>query len=329
MQEPVLPPDVPRPLDEELLAWAAGFFDGEGSTYARRQTARPDAFQLDVSVSQSGPAGVPEVLLTFQRAMLGVGGIYPQPKGVMFKWWAIGSATAELALALMWEWLGPVKRAQASAALDLVRGQYRGGRQRRAAKYRPILVPHNRPAVASDMPAPGLAWAAGFLDAEGCFGIPGKYVRRDGSAGLRVRVSASQHGEVGVPADVLIRLRDTLGIGRIEKHGEPDDFRWSAEGTPNVRSALERVRPWLGQVKTAQAEAVLSAQQATRVRGGQERCIRGHLYDGVRVAPDGSIRQNCSACDRFRDRAKRLAKGGVARIVKTPPNDPTRVYRVS
>lgn len=60
VREPSLPTDVPRPLDQELLAWAAGFFDGEGTTIAKRDTRRPNYTQLDVSVPQTGRGAVPE-----------------------------------------------------------------------------------------------------------------------------------------------------------------------------------------------------------------------------------------------------------------------------
>ena len=76
MIEPVLSPNVPQPLDQELLAWAAGFFDGEGSTIAKSDSRRPNYYQLDMSVPQSSLDGVPAVLVKFQRAMLGVGATF-------------------------------------------------------------------------------------------------------------------------------------------------------------------------------------------------------------------------------------------------------------
>ncbi len=82
MREPLLPPNVPQPLDQELLAWAAGFFDGEGTTIARTDKRRPGYFQLDVSVPQAGRSGIPAVLTRFRRAMLGVGKIYVDRHGV-------------------------------------------------------------------------------------------------------------------------------------------------------------------------------------------------------------------------------------------------------
>ena len=257
--------------------------------------------------------------------MLGVGKIYPQPGGLIHRWSAGGRATSELSLALMWPWLGPVKRAQAMGAIELVDRQYAEGRRRaRPGRYRPTLVAH-------DIVSPGdgrsleLAWAAGFLDAEGYFGLPRSYERSDGSSGFVTRASASQHGLPNTPADVLVRLRHALG-GRIERHGDIDDFKWVIEGTQNVRAVLEAVRPWLGTVKITQATAALAKAESSRVRGDSERCARGHVYDRIYVRPNGSIHRICNECDRMNDRAKRVANGGKPRALRSASNDPSRAY---
>jgi hypothetical protein len=326
VREPALLPGVPEPLDLELLAWGAGFFDGEGTTIARADRRRPAYFQLDVSVPQSGPEGVPEILLKFQRAMLGVGNIYPQPNGVMYKWRASGRIAAELTLALMWRWLGPVKRAQAQVAFDAVDRQYSEGRYRaRVPRNHPTLVPHE-PVTCTDSRRVELAWAAGFLDAEGYFGLPKRYQRSDGSSGFVTRASATQHGVPGVPAEVLTKLNRTLGLGRIERHGEPDDFKWVAEGVVNVSAVLEMVRPWLGPVKTSQAVAALMTAESSRLRGDAKRCVRGHSYDRVYVRPDGSIHHVCKACERVNERLKRAASGSKQRRLRNPSTDPSHVY---
>jgi len=312
-------------LDFARLAWAAGFFDGEGTTIARSDARRPDYFQLEVSVPQSGPDGVPEVMRKFQGAMLGVGRIDPQPGGRMHKWCAGGRATAELSLALMWPWLGPVKRAQAVGAIDAVDRQYVEGRRRaRPGRYRPTLVAHEilSPGDARSLE---LAWAAGFLDAEGYFGLPRRYERRDGSSGFVTRASASQHGLPNIPADVLVRLRQAVG-GGIERHGEIDDFKWVIEGTQNVRAVLAAVRPWLGTVKITQATVALAKAESNRVRGDSEHCARGHVYDRIYVRPNGTIHRICNACDRMTDRARRVARGGEPRALRSPSSDPSRAY---
>lgn len=257
--------------------------------------------------------------------MLGVGRIDPQRGGLMHKWCAGGRATAELCLALMWPWLGPVKRAQALGAIRVVDRQYAEGRRRvRPGRYRPTLVAH-------EIVSPGdarsleLAWAAGFLDAEGYFGLPRSYERSDGSCGLVTRASVSQHGLPNIPADVLVRLRQVVG-GRIEPHGDIDDFKWVIEGTQNVRAVLEAVRPWLGTVKITQATVALAKAESNRVRGDSEHCARGHVYDRIYRRPNGAIHRICNACDRMNDRAKRVESGGRPRALRSASSDPSRVY---
>lgn len=68
-----VPPVV---LDSAELAWAAGFFDGEGSTIARSDSARPGYYQLNITVPQGCRFGVPPLLRRFQRAMRGMGRIH-------------------------------------------------------------------------------------------------------------------------------------------------------------------------------------------------------------------------------------------------------------
>lgn len=218
----MLPADVPQPLDQELLAWAAGFFDGEGTTLAKADTRRPGYRQLRVTVPQSG-VDVPEVLELFRVAVLGTGWMEPRDADGVHCWRARGRIDAETTLALMWPYLGVVKREQAAAALALVDDQFAIGRyQPRRPRYVPTYVAH--PAVTVVATGPRIlerAWAAGFLDAEGWFGLVRGVRRKRGPDWLRIRVSASQHSKTGDVPGVLLRLRETLGVGRIERHGDP------------------------------------------------------------------------------------------------------------
>lgn len=301
---------MPAELNGELLAWAAGFFDGEGTTIARSDRRRATYHQLDVSVPQASRSGTPEVLAKFQRAVLGVGRIYGPNGSGLYRWRAGGRIGADLALALIWPWLGAVKRAQAATAAVRVDGQYEwGAYQPRSPRYRPVFRAHDREASTNDPSVLERAWAAGFLDAEGCFGNIRSPSRRDGSASVRIRASASQHGEVGIPADVLVRLVSVTGVGRIERHGEPDDFRWSADGIRSFDQALDVVRPWLGGVKLAQAERARQMfTEQRRGRGDGARCIRGHAYDHVLVR-DERIHHRCNAYARITARQNRAAQG--------------------
>ncbi len=71
-------------IDPLALAWAAGFFDGEGSTIVHEP--RPGYLRLTVSVPQWGGARPPEVLFRFKEAMLGLGEIEPQNNEGMWAW---------------------------------------------------------------------------------------------------------------------------------------------------------------------------------------------------------------------------------------------------
>lgn len=156
------------------------------------------------------------------------------------------------------------------------------------------------------------AWAAGFMDAEGCFGLARSMERKKGPRWYKIRVSASQHGQVGVPADVLRRLHAAFeGQGRIERHGEPDDYRWLAEGEAAVEYVLRRTDRWLGQVKVIQATTTLERFRAqVRLRGTASHCVRGHPYSGVALR-GGRLRRICRECNliyRLRERAARDAR---------------------
>jgi len=325
----VLPPTVPLPLNDELCAWAAGFFDGEGSTFAKNETRRPDYWQLQVAVPQSGDGAIPAVLTRFRIAALGTGRIdAPNNEGV-YAWRARGRVDAELTLALMWPYLGQVKRAQALSALSVVDAQYATNHvARRPARYEPQLIPHPAPSAAATSATLDRAWAAGFLDAEGWFGVVRGRKRKDGSDQLRIRASAPQHSTDGRVPAVLMRLRDILSVGVIECHGEADDYKLVAYGRDAVARVFALTRPWLGEVKLAQANIALDRfDQQPRTRSVSDTtCIRGHTYDRVVVGTDGKIRKFCNACARIKERERRAAQGGMPRNVRNRPDDASRTY---
>jgi hypothetical protein len=107
----------------QAFAWAAGLFDGEGSTelYTRRTPART-WFALRSRVSQCDAQGVPEVLRRF-RAVVACGRIDGPTSGEgyenAYKWDAGADDTLRV-LAMIWPWLGSVKRVQALEAIKSV-----------------------------------------------------------------------------------------------------------------------------------------------------------------------------------------------------------------
>lgn len=93
---------------ETELAWAAGFFDGEGHTFFKRG--------LGVQVGQYEPT-------TLERffAAVGVGRIYGpyRRKDGKLNWtWGGWGQNGATALALLWPYLSEPKRQQAQLCLD-------------------------------------------------------------------------------------------------------------------------------------------------------------------------------------------------------------------
>lgn len=291
-------------LDSAELAWAAGFFDGEGSTIARTYAPRRHHFQLNVTVPQAGDREVPTALLRFQRAMLGMGHITRRTADGVYVLRFSAREEASLVLELLWPSLGQIKRAQATRSIALADGWT--ARRRPPRKLRPSVPPlAQRSAVEIER-----AWAAGFLDAEGCFGLNRGKARVRGPVWYRIRVSADQHGVVGEAPEVLVRLQAALGgIGRIHRHGAPDDYKWSAEGRAAIEHVLALTGQWLGDEKRAQAaHSVEKFDAQTRLKGDATHCVRGHPYTRVALR-GGRLRRICNPCERLTDRARRAALG--------------------
>ncbi|MEP6693349.1 MAG: hypothetical protein ABJB39_01745 [Chloroflexota bacterium] len=306
-------------LDRTELAWAAGFFDGEGSTIARTDSDRPGYRQLNITVPQVSRHGVPPLLERFQRAMLGMGRVTGPTDEYVYALRFNAREEAELVLQLLWPDLGSVKRTQARCAITLVEqnvGLYRTRKSRKQAPHVPDAAPRSIGEI-------DRAWAAGFLDAEGCFGLNRGRTRARGPAWYRVRVSADQHGVVGIVPEVLVRLQRTLGgLGRIDRHGAPDDYKWSVEGPAAIEEVLALTSEWLGQEKREDARNALTKfTTQIRLKGDATRCVRGHLYTRVAMK-GGRLRRICNACERLTDRARRAAIG----VPPRPFKDVSRRY---
>lgn len=100
-------------IDRESLAWAAGVFDGEGSTFCNRKTPPM------LTVPQSGSR---ELLDRFRASVGGLGAIYgprvmanPRAK-VRWDWKSCSFEHAQAVMALLWPFLCSVKRRQMSDA---------------------------------------------------------------------------------------------------------------------------------------------------------------------------------------------------------------------
>lgn len=101
--------------NREELAWAAGFFDGEGSTSLSKYRSQPTSPGLAVSIGQIGR----EALDRFQRAVEGLGRVYEirtVPGTYMFRTSKFEHGQA--IIGLLWLFLCSVKRDQAARVLQ-------------------------------------------------------------------------------------------------------------------------------------------------------------------------------------------------------------------
>lgn len=119
---PGFPPSLPLAIDREELAWAAGFFDGEGSTLS---VDRVRMYPW-ISINQGGTLdGPPDVLVRFRRVAGGIGHIdgprvfRDHPDWLpLWNYRVAGFELVQAVIAVLWHHLGPVKRAQARDVLQ-------------------------------------------------------------------------------------------------------------------------------------------------------------------------------------------------------------------
>jgi hypothetical protein len=282
-------------VDEHELAWAAGFFDGDGWAalvrHGRGGKRRPMA-----QINQGSSAGVPEVLVRF-RGAVGVGRIAgPKIKEGRqdLYWWAASSRGDVIRTGgLIGPWLSTEKRNQFRVAVCL--------------RFQ-------------DPPADSFAWAAGLFDAEGSVSL-GKHRTH---AGHRTIDAAVTQGGINVPEE-LTRFRAVVQLGSnygpYEQEGANQPiYRWRLSRPDEIRTMLHLLDPWLGPVKRTQARRSLMVIDAQPVlpRGRPDlgshktRCVHGHEYASARVRPyvsrGGTERRaskQCLVCSREQARAKR------------------------
>lgn len=109
----------PRILLNEELAWAAGFFDGEGCIYVARMNKQSNAPRnIHFDIAQIHPF----VLHRFKKAV-GVGKIYgpylskAKNRKPYWRYTLSGFEQCQFAIAALWNFLSPIKRKQATKAL--------------------------------------------------------------------------------------------------------------------------------------------------------------------------------------------------------------------
>jgi hypothetical protein len=285
-------------VDEHELAWAAGFFDGDGWA-ALVRTRRRKRGQPYAQINQGSLTGIPEVLVRF-RAAVGVGRI-GGPKieeGRQPLYWWVASSRGDVARtgALIGPWLSHEKREQFTSAVGL------------RFEIKPI---------------DSFGWAAGLFDAEGSTSLSD----HRSHAGYKVIEAAITQGSAqGVPEE-LARFVRVVGLGRVygpytqEGATEPV-FRWRAYAGDDPRRVLHLLQPWLADVKRAQARTALATidSQPALARGRAEwgshktHCVHGHEYATARIrryVSRGSgferrASKQCLVCVREQARRRRL-----------------------
>lgn len=98
------------------LAWASGFFVGEGYVGASRSSG---SRMIQISIAQASTGGAPDTLLRFREAV-GVGAIRgprllssPWSRLPQYEWRTQSYEGVQATVALLWRWLDERKRAQA------------------------------------------------------------------------------------------------------------------------------------------------------------------------------------------------------------------------
>jgi hypothetical protein len=123
-----LPAEIwPGSMSEEL-AWAGGFFDGEGSTYLEKHRTHSGYFYPVLYVPQAAAVGIAPELLRLKSAVADLGSISgtrrdrPDKKPYR-RWRVVTIVKAQLALHLLWPFIGDVKRAQAQLVMRTIHAQ--------------------------------------------------------------------------------------------------------------------------------------------------------------------------------------------------------------
>ncbi len=224
---------------EQELAWAAGIFDGEGSTstYLTKPNKIP---RRQMAVSQGGlPGHTPAVLMRF-REIVQVGSVTGPYDGLYY--WKITTKDDVGAVgALLWRHLSREKRRQFAAAAIRMQCSLPG----------PVDESRGR-----DFEA---AWAAGLFDGEGTFGAYAKPHMRPSWRGAQMSVPQASATEV---PETLLRFRSAVGVGTVtgprivpSPWSRLPQYRWQANGRHVCSAAIKVIWPWLGLVKRREIRA--------------------------------------------------------------------------
>ena len=135
-------------MDKEQVAWAAGFFDGEGTTYLRTRKGKGNRNYVCPTI-RIGQSGDPEVLHKFKN-IFGIGRVngpfkYREGRKPIYQYSCDSYKSAIPIIKAMWPYLSNVKKLQASKVLVAAERGRIGYEGRTYTKERPIFGGHRRP----------------------------------------------------------------------------------------------------------------------------------------------------------------------------------------
>lgn len=112
----------------EELAWAGGFFDGEGSTYLEKHRTHAGHFVPRLDVAQASEVGIAPELIRLRSALSNLGTIsgvrLPKGNGKPYRRWRVFTpANVQIGLHILWPFIGEVKRSQACLVMQVIHSQ--------------------------------------------------------------------------------------------------------------------------------------------------------------------------------------------------------------
>lgn len=156
-----------------------------------------------------------------------------------------------------------------------------------------------RPSTLRTMSDPEVAWLAGILEGEGSFMC---WVTNRGNRTVRISMGSTD-------IDVLERVAEVVGVGTVRaikpqynKFGKKPIWHWHIARKADVRALSQLLRPWLGERRRQQVDAILAATDSIRPQPPGY-CVNGHpIIDGNR-AGTGLACRRCANERRRRQRS--------------------------
>lgn len=119
-----------RTIDRETLAWAAGFFEGEGTISASKQTGGY-GYGINVAVYQTDREPLEQFgrVIGFGEVGIHVASASSFSRRPLFRWQVKSYERAQATVAMLWPWLSSRRREQATRVLLMVQGGWPARRE--------------------------------------------------------------------------------------------------------------------------------------------------------------------------------------------------------